>query len=388
VLYSDEIVPGNTLSHDNKRKIQVIYWSFLQFGPAALASEEFWITLTAIRSSLVSDMAGGMSYVFRRLLPSFFDASSHDFRAGIAVQVGLDVRLVFGILDMIVSDESALRQTWLCKGASGTRPCMLCKNIVDKDSELTQCDDSGYLVPSSCCEFGKLDLHTDASIRDVINKLAANVTVLNKSQFAKLEQELGFNFCSAGLLCDEGLRTIVRPITTTTYDWAHVYLVNGLFALEFGLLNAKLKPHGVTYSDFHQYLQLWSWPVRISSRQGLLFNQESRRISESRCVQTHRIRSSFDLSHIVHVRCGSFIADRCREGGLRLFCLTMRCIGYVDNGAKRSDSCSCAAGCNRTAFSIVQKSVRRGAHDTEAPPCIALGRHARQTHNFGELLDT
>jgi hypothetical protein len=51
-----------------------------------------------------------------------------------------------------------------------------------------------------------------------------------------------------------------------TYDWAHVYLVNGLFALEFGLLNAKLKPHGVTYSDFHQYLQLWSWPVRISSR--------------------------------------------------------------------------------------------------------------------------
>ena len=40
VLRSDEVVPGNQLSHDNKRKLWVVYWSFLELGPAALARGE------------------------------------------------------------------------------------------------------------------------------------------------------------------------------------------------------------------------------------------------------------------------------------------------------------------------------------------------------------
>jgi hypothetical protein len=143
---------------------------------------------------------------------------------------------------------------------------MACQNVVDYDSELVQHDESGYLASSTCVEFAKLDLHTDASIRDIINMLVANVGVMTKAKFAKLEQELGFNYCASGLLCSPELQNIARPISTTIFDWAHVYLVNGLLGLEFGLLISKLRPHGLNYQNFHAYLQLWTWPVRLSSR--------------------------------------------------------------------------------------------------------------------------
>ena len=40
VLYGDEITPGNALAHTHKRKSWGIYWTLLEFGPAALSCED------------------------------------------------------------------------------------------------------------------------------------------------------------------------------------------------------------------------------------------------------------------------------------------------------------------------------------------------------------
>ena len=40
ILYSDEISPGNQLSHQNDRKVWGVYWSILEFGSAALSKED------------------------------------------------------------------------------------------------------------------------------------------------------------------------------------------------------------------------------------------------------------------------------------------------------------------------------------------------------------
>ena len=60
-LYSDEVVPGNVLSHDNKRKIWAVYWSLIDLSLQALSNEDAWFLLTAKRSSQVNLMVGGMS---------------------------------------------------------------------------------------------------------------------------------------------------------------------------------------------------------------------------------------------------------------------------------------------------------------------------------------
>ena len=42
MLYMDEILPGNQLAHKHARKLWTCYWSFIEFGGAALAHEALW----------------------------------------------------------------------------------------------------------------------------------------------------------------------------------------------------------------------------------------------------------------------------------------------------------------------------------------------------------
>ena len=66
VEYSDEVVPGRELVAYNDKKVGVIYWAFLDIGPAALSNEDSWFTGLTIRSSIVRhQIAGGMGQLFK-----------------------------------------------------------------------------------------------------------------------------------------------------------------------------------------------------------------------------------------------------------------------------------------------------------------------------------
>ena len=82
-LYIDEITPGNNLRHDNQRKVQAVYWSWLELGLGTLSQEIAWNLLTVIGSSIVTDL-GGVSRLFQLFLESFFN--SPDFRSGVVLQ--------------------------------------------------------------------------------------------------------------------------------------------------------------------------------------------------------------------------------------------------------------------------------------------------------------
>ena len=58
IYYSDEVTPGNQLAHKHARKVQAIYFSFLEFGPM-LSNEDLWFTATLVASSNVSRIKGG-----------------------------------------------------------------------------------------------------------------------------------------------------------------------------------------------------------------------------------------------------------------------------------------------------------------------------------------
>ena len=44
ILYSDEITPGNVLAPDNRRKIQAVYMSFMEFAPPGHLSDDVQCT--------------------------------------------------------------------------------------------------------------------------------------------------------------------------------------------------------------------------------------------------------------------------------------------------------------------------------------------------------
>ena len=132
LAYSDEIVPGNQLSYENKRKCQTVYYSFKEFG-LALSDEEAWFIATVVRSNQVSKMVGKMSSLFGGFLKLLFDRGGHDAQhAGVVLNlVGGETVRLFIKFECKVSDESALRQVWMCKGAAGIKLCLLCKNVVE-----------------------------------------------------------------------------------------------------------------------------------------------------------------------------------------------------------------------------------------------------------------
>ena len=61
VEYADEVVPGRELQAYHDKELWVLYWSFLDFGPAALANEDAWFTGLTLRSSIAKNkIAGGI----------------------------------------------------------------------------------------------------------------------------------------------------------------------------------------------------------------------------------------------------------------------------------------------------------------------------------------
>ena len=76
IFYSDEIVPGNVLSADTSRKLQMCYVSFAEFGPVNLAKEHAWFVVFATRSSVVTRIAGGMSQVTAQILRSILHSNT------------------------------------------------------------------------------------------------------------------------------------------------------------------------------------------------------------------------------------------------------------------------------------------------------------------------
>ena len=112
--YSDEVTPGRELIKYNGKKLWVLYWSFLDFGPAALANEDAWFTGLVVRSKIVrNQIAGGMAQVFKVYNKMLFDlADGCDFRKGITLNVAPagsahDSSLVFADLGMVVQDAEA-----------------------------------------------------------------------------------------------------------------------------------------------------------------------------------------------------------------------------------------------------------------------------------------
>ena len=159
LLYTDEIVPGNPLSHENRRKVTVVYVSFLQFGSIRLSQECSWLTLACVRSSVLGTVKAGLSQLIKVVVKDVFQSNLVDLSHGGLLLKGPNGnrQRLWLKLGGFVQDGLAHKQMMSIKGDNGTRCCVLCKNIVSKNSGLL--DEEGTellhteLVTESSCDF-------------------------------------------------------------------------------------------------------------------------------------------------------------------------------------------------------------------------------------------
>ena len=249
-LYADESSPGNQLKSVNSRKLQIVYWSFVQHGKD-LACEFLWFPLCTLRSNLCNRI-GGLTELWKHVIQHMF--MDHDMRHGLVLQTSTTPFPIFADLAILIADEAALKQTAESTGASGTVFCMRCSNVVAHRGRL---HDHGDVLPSTCAEFSRFRLHSNRSVSEIMSYFSRQHGTVSQKDFPALEKALGYNHMPGGLLMSNVGQNITEMIM---FDWFHIYLVHGVAGNELG----RLRDKGYPEQQIHEFVQSFHWPVQFA----------------------------------------------------------------------------------------------------------------------------
>ena len=258
-LYLDGITPGNVLRPDNKRKIWAFYVTFLDFGRQNICYEECWLPLAVLRTSIEHVIQGKVSCAAKALLESVTQCGEN----GVFLATEPS-KICFFKVSNVLADEEGLKSMYTAKGAAGTKPCMLCRNLVAASSALLTY--SRDLVDTACTDPDKFMLNNDEDIWSSVDRIEAAAGTTSKADFETLQRAIGFSHCPQGVLAHRPLRRSLRPASTLTYDWMHVFLSNGVANHEVHLLlTAAKSEHRVRYSHLDKFVSAsWKLPSAFS----------------------------------------------------------------------------------------------------------------------------
>jgi hypothetical protein len=303
-LYADEAAAGNLLRSDNTRKAWLIYWGFLEMGSQFLSHENNWMLLGVIRCKVADTVKGGLSGVLRVALNELmFGMTTNVRERGLLVKKsdGSVVGPVFAKLAFFLGDDAAITSAWRTKGAGGNSNCLLCQNVCNVRSELADHDESGYLVDHAEGDFRKFHLHTNQTIWSCFDRLLRTPD----DQLDSLQIAFGLHGDPDSLLADIGLRFHLGLVSSTMFDFGHVFVIHGLCQFEMTeFLHRAKRLLNVKYDQIHAWFQAWTWPKSEHNAPAQLFNEHHAdndkefKASSSECMSMYPVFRQFVNSMI------------------------------------------------------------------------------------------
>lgn len=292
IMYIDEFRPGNVLRPDKGRACQCVYWTLVDFPAWFRTRDAGWMTALCARTSVVTECPGQVSGLLRALLHQFYSQDGHNLaRTGLLAPFGGETFLVRASFAGFLGDEKALKEVYNVKGASGSKPCLNCKNIFVQRAG-AGVENDPYIRDLTTPRFRELDLHTDESIFEMVDMLRNGKERLTVAEFKTLQQALGLNFNADGLLFDPQIRGIVSPATGTFWDWMHVLLSNGVAGLEVHQLLCAVRLEGIGLEDVDALVSNFIVP---KGRTGLTGNFFQSRMRDSADGSIRAFASEFFL---------------------------------------------------------------------------------------------
>ena len=110
------------LRSDNNRKAWAFYFSFLEIPSSIRTNENCWLLGGVLRSAIVAKVPGGLSGVWRQMMLAWFGQLHNFATTGCSIVVGGVELIIYAVLKCVLSDESALKHLWNCKGSAGIKP--------------------------------------------------------------------------------------------------------------------------------------------------------------------------------------------------------------------------------------------------------------------------
>ena len=260
ILYQDGVDPSDMGSKNHSRKC-VFYWSFAELGMRALAREEVWCTLCTVRFSQHQKFAGTVSALFEKGLSLFFGDPHDILRSGVAVEFPDGARKVmFARAGVLLADMPAIKECIYCKGHSGVICCPLCLNAFKHVSGESV---PLHLLTPVAVSIANADIKaftqlTRETLHAIIRKIRESydrcqLEVRNggitKDEFEQTCIMCGWTYTPANVIRNDTFKLDMPRIIM--YDWAHIYVHDGLADEEFGLCMKALQKENVcNYREF------------------------------------------------------------------------------------------------------------------------------------------
>lgn len=177
-----------------------------------MGSSKFYVrfTLCFIEARIVKQVKGGTAAIAKIILRSFFSDNPNDFcfqRTGIVINAyGTDhsIRCKFGFY---LADERALKDVTCSKGASGSKPCLCCRNVVGRAHPAA---DEEYLVHYTNPDASRFDPQTFETLTEQALDLEAKHGHIAQKDFDRLEQCYGLSYNPDAILWDQFSRNLAR----------------------------------------------------------------------------------------------------------------------------------------------------------------------------------
>ena len=293
VVYCDEVHPGNILN-STSRKQWCIYISFLEFKQM-LSKENMWFCLAICRSTEVSQLAAGISQVFRLIMEQLFCQNSPD--TGILLSSAKGSMRLFFTLGMILQDGQAQKQVWCNRQDTGSKPCMLCNNIFQlKDAASADMNECQKIF-SKFTKLSQLHLATDADILESWQRLRDKKDTVPVGVFSKWQQAAGITFSPHCFMASEEFQglNLIKPVSLYCFDFMHGMCSHGLMQdTIFMMLESFSKNGHKLWDTLHEWVGLWVLPRGYSCNLKSFFDTKS--VSGCRKAGTFKASASEMLS--------------------------------------------------------------------------------------------
>ena len=258
LLYTDECTTGNQLRHDAIGRVQTVYWSLKVYPHWWRSRLCGWCVFTFLPCDWQYAMDGGLAALAKSIIRKFFIEGASNFHAGIALPSRHGAFLFKCGLACFIQDEAAHKSLCSVKGASGSKPCLKCKNIT---KGITHEPGEEYWRDVSVAMPEEFDEHDRGSFNEIIARLERDKLVLGKGRFDNLQQVLGVVYHPEAAIFDPQCRLHFSPPLHVHEDWMHAAAASGGFG-QYALNSFLLKSfkHGVVDADLDAFQQQICWP--------------------------------------------------------------------------------------------------------------------------------
>ena len=165
ISYNDAVAPSNNLRPDHGRKYEVFYWTISQLPQwfSARGDGEGWFPFLYVTVSDLMRMEVSITSLIPRIMRIFWNpalAGPHVWNfqtTGVRLNCCGRMQRITLSVGGFWADEAALEAILGCKGASGRKPCICCRNVIGR---VPRCGIAAGLIHVTSPDLSNMKAHT------------------------------------------------------------------------------------------------------------------------------------------------------------------------------------------------------------------------------------